>query len=40
MEDTAGKVNVLLQGYVNQARVGSFTLQSDMNYIAQNAGNL
>ena len=33
LEDTAGKVNVLLQGYMDQCKVTSFTLQSDMNYI-------
>ena len=40
LEDTAGKVNILLQGYLNQCNVSSFTLQSDMNYIAQNAGRI
>jgi replicative superfamily II helicase len=40
VEDTAGKVGVLLQGYVAQARVTSFTLQSDSNYVAQNAGRI
>lgn len=39
-DDTAGKVGVLLQSYVGQARVNSFTLQSDCNYIAQNAGRI
>jgi activating signal cointegrator complex subunit 3 len=39
-DDTAGKVNVLLQGYLNKAAVGSFTLQSDTNYVAQNAGRI
>ena len=36
LEDTAGKVNVLLQGYLDQCKVTSFTLQSDMNYIGIN----
>jgi replicative superfamily II helicase len=40
VEDTAGKVNVLLQGYLSQERVKSFTLQSDTNYVAQNAGRI
>jgi activating signal cointegrator complex subunit 3 len=40
VEDTAGKVNVLLQAYVAQSRVQSFTLQSDTNYVAQNAGRI
>lgn len=40
VEETAGKVNVLLQGYLNQSRITSFTLQSDTNYVAQNAGRI
>lgn len=40
VEDTAGKVNVLLQGYLNHTRVNSFTLQSDTNYVAQNTGRI
>ncbi len=40
VEDTAGKVNVLLQGYMSQCRVSSFTLQSDTNYVAQNTGRI
>ena len=36
-DDTAGKVNTLLQAYINRSRVQSFTLQSDTNYVAQNA---
>jgi replicative superfamily II helicase len=40
VEETAGKVNVLLQGYCNQSRINSFTLQSDTNYVAQNAGRI
>ncbi len=39
-DDTAGKVSVLLQGYLSHARVASFTLQSDTNYVAQNAGRI
>jgi activating signal cointegrator complex subunit 3 len=39
-EDTAGKVAILLQCYLNQAKVQSFTLQSDTNYIAQNSGRI
>ena len=40
VEDTAGKVNYLLQGFLDHCKVSSFTLQSDMNYIAQNAGRI
>jgi activating signal cointegrator complex subunit 3 len=39
-DDTAGKVSVLLQGYLSHARLTSFTLQSDTNYVAQNAGRI
>ena len=38
MEEFSGKSNVLLQAYVSKARVSSFTLISDTNYIASNAG--
>lgn len=40
VEETAGKVNVLLQSYIGQNRVTSFTLISDTNYVAQNAGRI
>jgi replicative superfamily II helicase len=40
LEDTAGKVNVLLQSYLNQSKITSFTLQSDTNYVSQNAGRI
>ncbi len=40
IEETAGKVNVLLQNYLSQSRITSFTLQSDTNYVAQNAGRI
>lgn len=39
-DDVAGKVNVLLQSYLSRLRVDSFTLQSDTNYVAQNAGRI
>ncbi len=39
-DDTAGKVSVLLHNYCQQTRVTSFTLQSDTNYVAQNAGRI
>lgn len=39
-DDVAGKVNILLQGYLNNARITSFTLQSDTNYIAQNSSRI
>jgi activating signal cointegrator complex subunit 3 len=37
VENQYGKVNILLQSYISQARVDSFSLVSDMSYIAQNA---
>lgn len=40
VEETAGKVSALLQGYLNQSKIQSFTLQSDTNYVAQNAGRI
>ena len=40
VEDTAGKVSVLLQNYIDQSRIKSFTLVSDTNYVAQNAGRI
>jgi len=37
-ENSSGKTNILLQSYIsNNARVSSFTLISDTNYVAQNA---
>jgi replicative superfamily II helicase len=36
-DDTAGKVNVLLQSFLSRGRIDSFTLQSDVKYIAQHA---
>lgn len=38
VEEFSGKCNVLLQSYISKARVSSFTLISDTNYIASNAG--
>jgi activating signal cointegrator complex subunit 3 len=38
VEEFSGKCNVLLQSYISKARVTSFTLISDTNYIASNAG--
>lgn len=40
LQETAGKVNVLLQSYLSQSKISSFTLQSDTNYVAQNAGRI
>lgn len=37
VEDFSGKANVLLQAYISRARITSFTLISDTNYIASNA---
>ena len=38
VEDFAGKCCVLMQAYISNAKVSSFTLISDTNYIASNAG--
>ncbi|KAL7542850.1 hypothetical protein ACHAXR_012148 [Thalassiosira sp. AJA248-18] len=38
VEEFSGKCNVLLQCYISKARITSFTLISDTNYIASNAG--
>ncbi|KAJ1427305.1 Sec63 Brl domain-containing protein, partial [Ochromonadaceae sp. CCMP2298] len=40
VDDTAGKVNLLLQCYLNKVPVQSFTLMSDTNYVATNAGRI
>lgn len=34
-ENTHGKVNILLQAYVSKSPVDSFSLISDMAYVAQ-----
>ncbi|RYZ15868.1 MAG: hypothetical protein EOO70_05830 [Myxococcaceae bacterium] len=39
-EDTACKVNLLLQNYLSLGRLTAFTLQSDSNYIAQNGSRI
>lgn len=39
-DETAGKVNVLLQSYLNNLNVTSFTLQSDTNYVATNGSRI
>lgn len=39
-EDTSGKICLLLNNYLENKRVNSFTLQSDTNYIASNAGRI
>ncbi|ETL25320.1 hypothetical protein L916_20813, partial [Phytophthora nicotianae] len=36
MDTYTGKTNILLQGLIGRARVSSFTLISDTNYVAQN----
>ncbi len=38
VEESAGKANVLLQAYISQARLQGFTVISDTNFVAQNAG--
>lgn len=40
IEETSGKVCVLLQSYLNCQHVQSFTLQSDTNYITTNASRI
>lgn len=40
VEDTAGKVSVLLQSYIDNNKIKSFTLVSDTNYVAQNSGRI
>ena len=40
VDDAAGKVNVLLQAYIAQRHVKSFTLVSDTNFVAQSAGRI
>ncbi|XP_059178780.1 activating signal cointegrator 1 complex subunit 3-like [Physella acuta] len=39
-ENTHGKVNILLQSYISRTNVESFSLVSDMAYVAQNAGRI
>ena len=38
VEEFSGKCNVLLQSYISKGRISSFTLISDTNYVASNAG--
>ena len=40
VENGEGKVNVLLQAYISQLPIKSFTLISDMSYINQSAGRI
>lgn len=39
-ENSYGKVNILLQAYVSKAQLDSFSLISDMSYVAQNAARI
>ncbi|KAF8812579.1 Sec63-domain-containing protein [Phlegmacium glaucopus] len=39
-DTTAGKVNILLQGYISREIVEDFALVSDMAYVAQNGGRI
>lgn len=39
-DETARKVNILLQSFLSQSRINSFTLQSDLNYVAQNGSRI
>jgi len=38
IEESAGKANVLFQTYISQGKLTGFTVISDTNYVAQNAG--
>ncbi|EDO46714.1 predicted protein [Nematostella vectensis] len=40
VENTYGKVNILLQTYISRGRVESFSLVSDLGYVAQNGARL
>ncbi|KAI0321843.1 Sec63-domain-containing protein [Amylostereum chailletii] len=40
MDNSYGKVNILLQGYISQIRVEDFALVSDTAYVAQNGGRI
>lgn len=40
VEESAGKANVLLQAYISQGKLSGFTVISDTNYVAQNAGRI
>ncbi|KAK3240836.1 activating signal cointegrator 1 complex subunit, partial [Cymbomonas tetramitiformis] len=40
IETKHGKANVLLQVYISRARVESFSLQADLNYISQSVGRI
>ncbi|KAF8974332.1 Sec63-domain-containing protein [Flammula alnicola] len=39
-DTSAGKVNILLQGYISREMVDDFALVSDMAYVAQNGGRI
>eukprot|EP00981_Chlorochromonas_danica_P013205 scaffold5974_cov158-Ochromonas_danica.AAC.6 len=39
-DETSYKVNVLLQAFLGQSKISSFTLQSDSNYVAQNGSRI
>ncbi|KAF9483938.1 Sec63-domain-containing protein [Pholiota conissans] len=39
-DTSAGKVNILLQGYISRELVDDFSLVSDMAYVAQNGGRI
>ena len=40
IEESAGKANVLFQTYISQGKLTGFTVISDTNYVAQNAGRI
>ena len=40
VDDTSGKVNVLIHSYMSHKHISGFTLQSDTNYIATNASRI
>uniref|UniRef100_A0AAY4D3E8 Activating signal cointegrator 1 complex subunit 3 n=1 Tax=Denticeps clupeoides TaxID=299321 RepID=A0AAY4D3E8_9TELE len=40
VENSYGKINVLLQTYISRGEVDSFSLMSDLSYVAQNAARI
>lgn len=40
VENIHGKVNILLQTFISQGRVDSFSLVSDLGHVAQNVGRI
>ena len=40
VENSYGKVNILLQSYISRTKVDSFSLVSDLAYVAQNSSRI